>query len=661
MQRPQRKTAVGSKVKTLFLTGFLAIIVTSFAATAALAGVSGFIENDTHYRDERGLSKVRNTFQLEYSKDLGAKGIFSEINFNTTLRATYDAVYDLRDKEWGDKAGGPITMEQIGGPPTGAPAAQVPFGSAAADIFPPQYPFFPGSFDRTKNPNEGLENLGQALHRPNGGFDLAVPVRPCDEDSRGCIDDYMDADLNELRYPEFNDRQDWLREFYVDATIPLDDGKEIGIKLGRQQIVWGRTDLFRVLDVINPVDYSRNNIYDELEDIRIPMWIIETELRTGAGEIFDDLNYSIIWNFDKFRPSNLGQGGTPNQIIGAGSFFRGMNNVWENGGTVGNFAFGNLATNFAPHTIGIREADMPEWSLANTQIGAKVEGVYSDLGFSLNVLHFRQQLPTLRGGIPALNPFGFLTTAGQVAEGMPDDFGVEAPRAYLPAFDIVFPRVNLIGGSLDYYEQNTDSVFRFELAYTTGEEFANTADPKLYSESDVVRWVLGWDRNTFVRSLNAKKAFLTSVQIFGQHLLDHELYNAPLGKVGMPDWEDNYIGTLLVKGWWMRDRLSPQILVAHDYEAKATTFEPSINFLVTDNLSITARWNVKTGTGARKFNDVRAANQFPPFTATPAHADPMVPMPIGMNGFEPLGRFRSGPIGMAQNEDEVSLQIRYSF
>jgi hypothetical protein len=24
--------------------------------------------------------------------------------------------------------------------------------------------------------------------------------------------------------------------------------------------VWGRTDLFRVLDVLNPVDYSRNNI-----------------------------------------------------------------------------------------------------------------------------------------------------------------------------------------------------------------------------------------------------------------------------------------------------------------------------------------------------------------------------------------------------------------
>jgi hypothetical protein len=660
MQLPQRKTAVSSKVKTLFLAGFMAIIATSLGTATAWAELSGFIENDTHYRDDRGLSKVRNTAQLEYSKDLGAKGLFSEINFNTTLRATYDAVYDLRDEEWGDKAGGPVNMQQVGGqtppPPWGPgavfPALEVPYApnTTGPGTFPVVLPY--GDFDGVKNPNKGLENLGEHLHNPNGGLDLAVPVRPCDEDSRGCLDDYMDADLDDLRYPEFNDRQDWLREFYVDATIPLEDGKELGMKLGRQQIVWGRTDLFRVLDVINPVDYSRNNIYDELEDIRIPMWMLETELRTGPGEIFDDLNYSVVWNFDKFRPSTLGQGGTPNQINDAGSFFRSMKNLWDNGGTVGNFAFGNAATNFKPHTLGIRDVDLPDWKLSNTQVGAKVEGVYKDLGFSLNYLYTRQQLPTLRGGVPAFNPWGPLI--GDLDE---------QPRAYLPAFDIVFPRVNLFGGSLDYYEQYTDSVFRLELAYTTGEEFANTADPELYSESDVIRWVLGWDRNTFVRSLNAKKAFLTSFQLFGQHLLDHELHDAPLGKIGMPDWENNYIGTLLVKGWWMRDRLSPQILVAHDYKAEATTIEPSISWLITDNLSITARYNVKTGHGARKFNDTRAANQFPPFSATPLHGDPAtsVPQPIGINGYEPLGRFRSGPIGMAQNEDEVSFQIRYSF
>ena len=30
-------------------------------------------------------------------------------------------------------------------------------------------------------------------------------------------------------------------------------------------------------------------------------------------------------------------------------------------------------------------------------------------------------------------------------------------------------------------------------------------------------------------------------------------------------------------------------------------------------------------------------------------------------GFEPLGRFKSGPIGMAQHEDELQLLLRYRF
>jgi hypothetical protein len=34
---------------------------------------------------------------------------------------------------------------------------------------------------------------------------------------------------------------------------------------------------------------------------------------------------------------------------------------------------------------------------------------------------------------------------------------------------------------------------------------------------------------------------------------------------------------------------------------------------------------------------------------------------IGLGGFEPLGRFQSGPIGMAQKEDEIQVTLRYRF
>ncbi len=96
----------------------------------------------------------------------------------------------------------------------------------------------------------------------------------------------MDYDTNDLRFPEFNDQQDFIRELYFEGSIPTGDMSEWFFRVGKQQVVWGRTDLFRVLDVINPVDYSRQNIYDELEDIRIPQWIATAEYRMGCYRVF---------------------------------------------------------------------------------------------------------------------------------------------------------------------------------------------------------------------------------------------------------------------------------------------------------------------------------------------------------------------------------------
>lgn len=594
--------------------------------------VNGFVENASYYREHVGLSKSRNTLQLEASKKLNNVGVFSNVGVYGTFRASYDAVYDLNDDEFGDDAGGSVQIENVAGGGT------VPFGGGI--VLPG------GDFDSIANPNSGLQNLGHDLHDTDGGVDFGVPVRPCDKDSRGCIDGYGDLSSNELRHPEFNDRFDFIRELYAEGSIENADGTSWTARVGKQQVIWGRTDLFRVLDVINPVDYSRHNIYDELEDIRIPMWMATLERHFGASEAFDDLNMQLVWNFDKFRPSNIGQGGSPYAILDAGNFFRAMNNCWENGCTVANFAGGALATDFPKHAIGIRKAHLPSWSLKNSQLGFKIEGETKGVGFSLNALTFRSQLPSLRGGIKANNPF----TPEIESEIYP----------YLIAFDIHFPRVNLIGGSLDFYADSIKSVFRVEAAYTSGEEFANTLQPKLYSESDVFRYVVGWDRPTFIPFLNKNRAFLLSAQVFGQYLVDHERENIGGVDAGIPDEELNHIATFLMKGWYKNDQLSPQVIIAHDFGAKATTIAPSVDWLVNDNLRITLGANIKVGDTAKEFDDCRACNPFPPFTAGGGNVNPG-DTAFRLGGYEPLGRFGAGPIGMAQNEDEVQLTLRYRF
>ncbi|WP_316367131.1 DUF1302 family protein [Candidatus Thiodiazotropha sp. CDECU1] len=619
-----------------------AVIAACFSGGQALAytsedgtlQINGFVENATYTRRHVGLSKMRNTVQIEGSKDYGAKGPFSNLSFVGTFRASYDAVYDLNDDQFGSEAGGEIGMESIGGSGTSA--------WGASDVSTGVLGF---GFDTTENPNQGLDNLGSAIHDTEGGVGMGVPVRPCDVDSRGCIDDYLDYDESDLKYPEFNDRLDFLREAYIDATMPTDSGATWNFRFGRQQVVWGRTDLFRVLDVINPVDYSRHNIYDELEDIRIPMWMATGEYRMGATETFDDLNMQFVWNLEKFRPNNLGQGGTPYAILDAGSFFRAMKNCWDNGCSVANFAGGALSTDFPEHVIGIRDVHLPDWSISNSQFGVKLEGDYQGLGFSLNALTYRSQLPSLRGVVDtADNPF---TTD---IESQSYD--------YLIAFDMHFPRVNLLGGSLDFYVDDIKSVFRVEAAYTEGEEFANTLRPELYSDSDVFRYVIGWDRPTFIPFLNERRAFLLSAQLFGEYLVDHERDTVNGIEVGIPNWEINHVGTFLIKGWFKNDRVSPQVIMAHDFKAHASVIAPSVDWLISDNLRLTVGANVKVGDGAQEFDDCRACNPFPPFTGTGSPGDLSL---RNLAGYEPLGRFRSGPIGMAQAEDEFQVTLRYRF
>ena len=635
-----------------------AILVSATFMQGAVAGgyvsedgtleIRGFIENATFTRRAVGLSKMRNTGQMEFSKDFGTPGIFSALRLNGTFRATYDAVYDLNDDEWGDSSGRSVSFAAPGNPGFSG-AAFAPTTPVYAGTFAPggdgAIPLS-GTIKSPANPNAGLKLLGEDVHNfGHNGVVLAYPSRPCDVDPRGCIDGYLDFDEDELRFPEFNDRLDVIRELYLDGAIELANGDELGIKFGRQQVVWGRTDLFRVLDVVNPVDFSRNNIYDELEDIRIPMFMLNMEYRMGVTGGFDDLNFQALVKLEEPRPHNLGQGGTPNSILGAGPFFRAMSNCWHNGCTAWNFPVAGVAVDFPKHAIGIRRANVPDDLFQEG--GFRIEGLYKGVGFSLNYLTFRSQLPSLRGGIPSDDPF-----TGAVESVF---------HPYALAFDIDFPRIHLFGGSADLYFESIKSAVRLEMAYTTGEEFANTAEERLFSESDVIRWVVGVDRPTFIPFLNRSRAFLISAQMFGQHILDHDRRNinsagaATTSPIGIPDHEHSFIGTLLIQGNYMNDRLTPQVITAWDFKASSGAVAPSVSWRPTNNWVITAGANIKFGAGPDRFDDNRGAVPYP------GHPAPATFSSTGLFGHEPLGRFRAGPIGQAINEDEAQLTVRYQF
>jgi len=66
-----------------------------------------------------------------------------------------------------------------------------------------------------------------------------------------------------------------LREFYLD----LAPSKFVSFRLGRQQVAWGDTGQYRLLDVVNP---SNNTWHfgplESIEDTRIPLWMAMTTI-----------------------------------------------------------------------------------------------------------------------------------------------------------------------------------------------------------------------------------------------------------------------------------------------------------------------------------------------------------------------------------------------
>jgi len=76
-------------------------------------------------------------------------------------------------------------------------------------------------------------------------------------------------DRDDFRFPEGEYPRELFMDFeFTGALRPL------GVRIGRQQVVWGEADLFRSIDVVNPLRLDQNELLgDDFSDYREPLWI----------------------------------------------------------------------------------------------------------------------------------------------------------------------------------------------------------------------------------------------------------------------------------------------------------------------------------------------------------------------------------------------------
>jgi len=77
-------------------------------------------------------------------------------------------------------------------------------------------------------------------------------------------------------------QRDPLREAYIDTEYG-----DWSIRTGKQQVVWGTADGMKLLDAINPTDYSEM-AQNQMEDSRIPVWMVNTENNSGLQFILSE-------------------------------------------------------------------------------------------------------------------------------------------------------------------------------------------------------------------------------------------------------------------------------------------------------------------------------------------------------------------------------------
>jgi hypothetical protein len=183
-----------------------------------------------------------------------------------------------------------------------------------------------------------------------------------DDDDFGSFDQNFSQD--ELEWNHGASQDEWeLKEVYLD--LDLFDSR-LWLRIGKQTIVWGKTELFRNQDQFNPVDVGLASL-PSLEDSRIPLWSVR-----GIWSFYDvgpleDVRLELAMNYDDFEPIDLGRCAEPYAVWLVCLKSAGL---WGHGAT----------------GIGIAGEERPPdpWDSARgIEVGARVEFRWSAFSFAI--------------------------------------------------------------------------------------------------------------------------------------------------------------------------------------------------------------------------------------------------------------------------------------
>ena len=338
-------------------------------------------------------------------------------------------------------------------------------------------------------------------------------------------------DVYEANEDEIDDlRKDAdLWEAYVDVA-------EAGafLRVGRQNVSWGETDIFQMLDRINPLDNTYGGAFEDLDDRRIPLWMARGSYNFGKVAGISSLTLEGFWNpgFADQKVAPLSPYGTP-------------------------YAFPA-----PPSPLPTRVIE-PDDDMEGSRYGLRLQGVFAD-NFNFSLAHYKTILdtPAARLVVDPGSPVGLTQ-------------------------ELIYEDVHITGGSLSFFEPFTESIIRTEVAYFHNEPVfipeINLSGTGEIPDKDMYRFMVAMDKPFWARFLNKKSMINLNFQYFGEYIDDfddRQRLPAPTYPTGAFATQKEYEQKFTLVGYtlYRNGTVTPQVAVAYDPRG-AWMYIPSVTLL----------------------------------------------------------------------------------
>ncbi len=398
------------------------------------------------------------------------------------------------------------------------------------------------------------------------------------------FDDLVGGRITDLSNTSGAAYENRLREAYVDFNLK---GAPLSFRLGRQQVIWGESDQFRIMDIWNPLDITWHFQQESWDNIRIPLWLGKGLWDIGQLGPLSNTFLEVVYNPFDFQPGiKAGFLPQPWALPFPNPLRQGQ--LSNPGGTDPTPGHALVSPVFDLQGTSLRRGDFQRNPADASEIGTRFHGVTPQgLEFSLDYLYGRGR------GVGAASPFalriekvdlptfpngtctGGMATKGAIGCYQRDINNPATQSAVFPidvTAEVIHPYMHIFGLTGNYFEGDfTQAVLRFESAYAMGEPFQTTeADtlvpvtvqghnlhsgfsPLGFTKRDVWTGMLGFDRPTWIRWLNSKATWFLSGQFFWNYTTGRHIDNL-VGSAGAG--EAPYYGPI---GQWVSGPFKGQV------------------------------------------------------------------------------------------------------